>query len=83
MITCRVISDIKCLLHSPDLYCAQDYSGIDMLELGHHSLTDVLAFLLIYRLIPRQGREYRNTAPLRTLVECNEELGKSRLIDDE
>ena len=48
-----------------------------MLELGYNTLADMLALLLILRLVASKSGKDSNTTPFRTFVERNEELAKN------
>lgn len=65
------------------LHRTQHNCRVHVLELRHHSFTDVFTLLLVIGPVSRQGGEDSNTAPFRAFVQSDKEFGECRWVNDE
>lgn len=61
----------------------QYHARVCMLELRHDSFTDMLAFPFVLRLVSRQCVQNGHASPLRTFIECDQELVQDGVGDGE
>lgn len=65
------------------LHRTQHNCRVHVLELRHHSFTDVFTLLLVIGPVSRQSGEDGNTTPFRAFVQSDEEFGECWGVNDE
>lgn len=65
------------------LHRTQHNCRVHVLELRHHSFTDVFTLLLVIGPVSRQSGEDGNTTPFRAFVQSDKEFGERWGVNDE